>query len=308
MGINVGTAQSSQELQQALQEMQQSFLQQTHNNDGGSNAQPTTSSQEAASNTELFNTSGPDAGKPSLSDIHQGGYGDCYFLSSIGAMAQKDPNAVKNMIHDNGNGTYTVTLHQKDNGLHDLWGLTGNTYKTVKVTVSAKDIAQNGVSEPGSVAGTVTDKSNGKQVIWPAVMEAAYAKLNDNNQGMKDGYKNIGGGGYPENAMETLTGQDAQSINPGSSSAAKLLMQDFKAGKMITVSTPESDGDQKGAESGKNPYGLVGGHAYTVTNVYMKNGVEYASLNNPWGFDQPSDIPVSQLPKVADDIAVGSVH
>jgi len=288
-------------------------LQPLQSSDAEHTAQPTASSQAAATTTELYNTSGPNAGNPSLSDIHQGAYGDCYFLSSLGAVAQNDPNAVKNMIQDNGNGTYTVSFYQKDNGVQNLWGLTGDSYAPVKVTVSAQDIAKNGVSEPGAADGTVTDPANGKQVIWPAVMEAAYAKMNDSHflwmdRGIQSGYQNIGGGGYPENAMQTLTGQDAQSINPGSSSAAKLLQQDFKAGKLITVSTPESDGNQQGAESGKNPYGLVGGHAYTVTNVYMHNGAEYVTLNNPWGFDQPNDIPVSQLSKVANDIAVGTVH
>ena len=92
-------------------------------------------------NTELYNTSGPNANEPSLSDIQQGSYGDCYFLSSLGALARNDPNAVKNMIHDNGNGTYTVTFHVQNNGLHNLFGLTGNSYTTQQVTDRVRQAA-----------------------------------------------------------------------------------------------------------------------------------------------------------------------
>jgi hypothetical protein len=64
-------------------------------------------------------------------------------------------------------------------------------------------------------------------------------------------------------------------------------------------------GDESGYDKG-NPYNLIGDHCYTVTNVYSKNGKEYVSLNNPWGLDQPQDIPLSALPKVSDNIAVGT--
>lgn len=261
------------------------------------------SKAQKAGKTELFDTSGPNPGEPSLSDIHQGAYGDCYVLSSIGALAQEDPNAVRNMIHDNGDGTYTVTFQQrKNNGPFgfDPWDVFGHSYQPVKVTVSAKDIPDDSVDGSKSVGGPVVDSADGKQVIWPEVVEAAFAKLHH-------GYKQIGGGGWPQPVLEQLTGHDASSSKPSDVSGAALL-KDFKSGKLITVCTLESDGGQAGAENGTNPYGLVGGHAYTVTDVYMKNGKEYVTLNNPWGFDQPKDIPFSKLPGVADDIAVGSAN
>jgi len=259
-------------------------------------------------NTELYNTSGPNANEPSLNDIHQGGYGDCGFLASLGALAQNDPSAIKNMIHDNGNGTYTVTFHVQNNDFCDLWGY-GNSYTTKQVTISANDI---------SLA-----HDNGKQVIWPAVVEAAYAKMHDTKifghnldiscldiKGLDINDLDISNvGSWPQPVLENLTGHDAQSYNPlvfliveGAG-----LKSQFDSGKLITVSTPESDGTQDGYDKSLNPYGLIAGHAYTVTNVYMKNGQEYVSLNNPWGFDQPQDIPLSALPKVSDTIAVGTV-
>lgn len=46
-----------------------------------------------------------------ISDIQQGDYGDCYFMSSMGAIAREHPGFIEKMIHDNGDGTYTVTFY-----------------------------------------------------------------------------------------------------------------------------------------------------------------------------------------------------
>ncbi|MHB8654120.1 MAG: tetratricopeptide repeat protein [Terriglobia bacterium] len=40
--------------------------------------------------------------------VRQGGLGSCYFHSTVAALAQSNPQLLKNMITDNGNGTYTV--------------------------------------------------------------------------------------------------------------------------------------------------------------------------------------------------------
>jgi len=274
----------------------------------GSSPTPGISSQ-LQSNTELYNTSGPNANEPSLSDIHQAGYGDCYFLASVGALDQHDPNAVKNMIHDNGDGTYTVTFHVQNNGIHNGWGVFGDSYTTKQVTVSASEISAKGANVDWN---TVTDSNNGKLVIWPAVVEAAYAKMHDtkifgHDFGINSGYNNIGNGGNPQPVLENLTGQDAKSYSPSGAELNNLQSQ-FDSGKLITVCTPESDGTQDGYNRKKygNPYGLIGDHVYTVTNVYIgSNGQEYVTLNNPWGFDQPRDIPLSDLPRVINGIEVG---
>jgi|GEM_PF-1733043 len=269
-------------------------------------------------NTELYNTSGSNANMPSLSDIRQGKYGDCYFLASLGALVQQDPEAVKNMIHDNGNGTYTVTFqHVPTDGIHDLWGLTGHTYTTKQFTVSAKDISKIGANQ----LITVTD--NGKQVIWPAVVEAAYAKMHNTkvfglNFGIDSGDQNISGGGFSKPAMQTLIGNDVQSYSANNSAELNNLGSQIHSGKLITVSTKDSDGNKKGYENGKNPDGLIGNHVYTVTDVFIGNdGQAYVKLNNPWGDDQPGKdykqpgkddgiIPLSDLPKYFDNITVGT--
>jgi hypothetical protein len=236
--------------------------------------------------TELYNTSGPNANQPRLSDIQQRGCGDCYFLAPLGALAQRDPSAIKNMIKDNGDGTYTVTLHKEDNGIQNLWGAFGNSYKAEQVTVNADDVKKFTGQE-----GVTTDAQNCKQVTWPAVIEAAYTKMN--------GGANICGGGVRKPALETLTGHNAQTYSPSNASELNNLKSQFDSGKLMVVSTPEN-------LPSSNDYGLYHSHSYTVTDVYVKDGKTYVTLNNPWGTEVPTNIPASDLKNVSNEIAVGT--
>lgn len=49
--------------------------------------------------------------EPCPEDIKQGPLGDCYMLSSLSAIAKLNPNAIKDMMVDNGNGTVTVRFY-----------------------------------------------------------------------------------------------------------------------------------------------------------------------------------------------------
>jgi len=241
----------------------------------------------SAPNRSLYNT--PDGkpdftnqkGQPSVNDLNQNGYGDCYFLASIASLAQSHPGDIKSMIQDNGNGTFTVTFpHQKDNGITNAWGLFGDRYHDVKVTVSDKDLPSNAVNADGAPSG---EKGTPK---WPEVLEAAYAKTHG-------GYDAIGKGGDPAKAMEQITGKPAHGYSAGD--GAGKIEQALKDGKMVTVSTPEKVGGQDTYD--KNAHKLIGGHAYTVTGIVTENGKQFVELRNPWGFDQPERISLDDLAK-----------
>ncbi len=47
-------------------------------------------------------------GQPRLEDVNQGTIGDCFFLAPLGALVHRDPERVRGMIRDNGDGTFTV--------------------------------------------------------------------------------------------------------------------------------------------------------------------------------------------------------
>ena len=48
---------------------------------------------------------------PSNNDEFQGELGDCYFISSLGTIADSNPAAIENMFINNGDGTYTVRFY-----------------------------------------------------------------------------------------------------------------------------------------------------------------------------------------------------
>lgn len=62
-----------------------------------------------------------DGDPVSFNDVAQGGYGDCYFMASLAAIARSHPETIRNMITENHDAqgkttSYTVTFHEKDRG------------------------------------------------------------------------------------------------------------------------------------------------------------------------------------------------
>jgi len=134
------------------------------------------------------------------------------------------------------------------------------------------------------------DPDNGKLVIWPAIIEAAFAQLNG-------GYGFVGTGGQLGPALEELTGHQYQSYTDMYQEELNLQSQ-FKAGDLITMGTTSL-----GTDDDPSSYDLIGQHDYTVTDVYTENNVEYVKLNNPWGTVQPDPIRVDDLAKYFNQAA-----
>jgi Calpain family cysteine protease len=101
------------------------------------------------------------SGAPTYQDVNQGYLGDCYFLSSLGEVALKDPSAIESMISANGNGTYSVRFFV--NGQPDY------------VTVNSQLPVMSGYQWAN---GSQLEFANGKTDDWVALVEKAYAQLN----------------------------------------------------------------------------------------------------------------------------------
>ncbi|MEM9220298.1 MAG: C2 family cysteine protease [Cyanobacteria bacterium P01_F01_bin.150] len=66
----------------------------------------------AKANGSLFGTDNT----PYFQDVRQGYLSDCYFLSALGANALHQPETIRNMFIDNGDGTFTVKFYGQNNG------------------------------------------------------------------------------------------------------------------------------------------------------------------------------------------------
>jgi Calpain family cysteine protease len=137
-------------------------------------------------------------------------------------------------------------------------------------------------------SGATQDVYDGEKEIWVQVLEKAVAPLGG-------GYASIASGGYPVLAMEELTGQAATWMSPSSVTAQDL--QNFTtAGDLIVMDTPAS---------GSLPYGLYNDHAYMFESITTVSGTPMVQSLNPWGFDEPSAIPLSQLSTGIVEVDVG---
>jgi hypothetical protein len=226
---------------------------------GSHNSEESPNGWSSTSGQPLF---GPD-GKPVVSDVNQGNEGDCWFLSGLGAVAMKDPSLIERNVHQNANGTYTVTFYR--NG------------QPVPVTVTD--------SVPGgSTFGDYAHPGTGDNAKWAQIYEKAYAQLNG-------GYASIEGG-HGSVAMSDVTGMPSsrQDLNPALPWQSGPSLGDI-SGRLnsgYAVTTGSTDG--KDWPWSSEPNRLDGGwvvpsHEYMVQSINTSAHPPTITLLNPWGQD-----------------------
>jgi hypothetical protein len=191
-------------------------------------------------NQVLFNldASGPPIISTDLTNVYQGDAGDCYFLAALMAVARRNPDAIKNMIRDNGNGTYSATFFSKYDG------------KPGPVTATVNgDLPYD---SKGVIFENAIENINGKNVSWAAILEKLWAAANGNK------YDNIDGQGNSDindhdvhNGIYALTGKVAVDRNPGGPMTGITIdqaKQDFDNG-IIVIGTADVDGALTGDHS-----------------------------------------------------------
>ncbi len=244
---------------------------------------------------QLYLKEAGDTQEISDTDIHQGKLGDCYLLSSIGEIARINPDIIRKMIKDNGDGTYTVTLHRRKTGLGAfVAGLFGGhpEFEDVQETVDGNFPTATGHNQGSANQAPGQDEAGSKKEIWVQVLEKAYAKLHG-------GYSKIGDGDWPKEAMEALTGQEATHNVVSGSTKLSDLQAAFNARKPVVINTPKSN---------TLPFGLVGPHAYMLEDIKTgAGGRATLVLRNPWGNNPGSTSALLNVPFEQLTAAVGSI-
>ena len=223
------------------------------------------------------------SGTPSRYDERQGMLGDCYFIATLGAIADRNPTAVSNMFIDNGDGTFTVRFYT---------GQYGAFYRN-DGTISDGFLSGQGTADyvtvnrmlPAFSNGTFAYSNYGKQLssttapLWIALAEKAYAQWNATGKAGRNGtnsYASIEGGWMaPVNAQVLgINSTDYYMANASKQS----LINALTANQSVTIGT------RWNASAG----GLVGSHAYSVTGYDSVS--DTFSLYNPWGSSQPTPL------------------
>ncbi len=208
-------------------------------------------------------------------DIDQEGLSNCYLVGTMGALARADPTFVRNMITDNGDGTFNVKLFERNPA-------SGRLERKDQV-VDASSFSQQAAG-PGDVVGGTTE-------LWPRIIEKAYAQ-------MKGGYSKIGNGGNAEAAMEELTGREA-TFTPARNLSFEQLQGKlaFSAPVVLDmIADPKGGADDK-KQKALGDMDLVWWHSYSVVDAQVRDGVPMVKLYNPWD-DDPNVQPGS--PKESD--------
>lgn len=213
------------------------------------------------------------AGDPKGSDVNQDGIGDCYLVATMSAIANADPQWIKDRIsYDPQRGTFGVTM----------WD--GTEWRHITVTQSDVDAniaahGASGVDVPGGV--------NPSAPLWPAVLESAYAKMKAPGQGIAG----IESGVTPP-ALEALTGNNGEWIIPAtewmtpSQNIDTQITEALNGNQPVMLSTSVLTG---------NVTGLSAQHVYSVEGISGTGSDATVTLRNPWGADDGPPVITARL-------------
>lgn len=220
-------------------------------------------------------------------DVNQNYLGDCYWCASMAAVAQAQPEAIRNAIKDNGDGTFDVTLYKSG--------------KPVVVKVDNKF--------PSTAGGKMSyagegDQKDGKTELWPAILEKAWAILNDQKG---NGYEQIEGG-LPGDAVESITGKAPTDYDPASMSGkqiVKVIQTALDNKNPVTCATLGEESVTAELKKHFDGYGFHADHCYSFYSVNVEG--ETLMLRNPWGMEHPKELPVAIFKKCFDTLAVNKM-
>lgn len=235
---------------------------------------------------------------PSVANEYQGELGDCYFISSLGTIADQNPAAIEDMFINNGDGTYTVRFYtgnygssyNASNGSYSD-GFTNGTgtpqYVTVNLQLPTTTTGMLVYADYGAMY------NNSGNSLWIPLLEKAYAEWNQTGAEGRDGTNSYAGieGGWMATVDAQVLGHNATDYFMGTATEQQLI-SGVTSGQAVTIATLNTE------------YGLYGDHAYAVTAYNASTNT--FTLYNPWGFDQPGQLTWSQLESDCDGFVVAN--
>jgi hypothetical protein len=202
-------------------------------------------------------------GRVSGADIGQGDLGDCFFLSSLVAVANTHPTVIRRAIAAHGDGTYTVTFWERIRGVP----------RPLRIRVD-RQFPTDGRGRQKFGRGLRAGPHG--QELWPALFEKAYAVS-------QRGYVHTNQGGDGRAALTALTGMPSRALVPSNLTRASLwerLVQGVKARHPMVTSTPTTR-DLERRTGRRDLAGLLDDHYYAVVNVAQRRGERLVKLYSP---------------------------
>lgn len=184
-------------------------------------------------------------GVPRPDDVRQGALGDCYLLAALAALAHEHPGAIRRLITDHGNGTYTVHLPTGDVTVDD------------QLPVVVDEQLSPTYAQPAPSGA-----------LWPAIIEKAAAVASGGSYEMIDGLV------WPGNSFDL--------ISTTAGSIGRIREPALEDGDVDALQAAVEQGRPAVALSSAG-FGMGGAHAWTVVAVTGTGSSTRVTLRNPWG-------------------------
>ena len=230
----------------------------------------------------LFVRGAGDADEVMANDAEQGQLNDCSVISAAAAIADADPNAIRRMIKDNGDGSYEVTLI--------LWEKTTGRRAPRVIPVSGPFPTSDG--KP--LYAQFGDERGNERELWVMVIEKAVAIA-------AGGYDKLDQGMEPAVGMMAMAPGTAETYKVSAWPAGRMLahMEHSLGSRMFAVVAGTHNRNPTPAEEAEvGRLGLVFGHAYTVMRADAARGT--LDLRNPQGVDHLANLPVETFRRYFD--------
>ena len=205
----------------------------------------------------------------SADDVRQGTASNCYFLAPLAGTARDKPSLISSLFTDNGDGSWSVKFYTKG--------------KLDCVTVDRM--------MPADASGAYIYANSGLLVsavneLWVALLEKAYAQVNESGRIGQDGTNFYGNGndngigwGVGEQALAHITGLRT-GLHPLSALSGASLIVMVNSSRVVTIGTFNA----LATETTTDPAlvsSAVRAHLYTIT-AYDPFTARFA-IRNPWG-------------------------
>ena len=237
---------------------------------------------------------------PSHNNEFQGELGDCYFISSLGMIADSNPQAIENMFINNGDGTYTVRFYTGTYGaFYNANGTVSDGFTSGTGTADYVTVNSDLVTFAGTNILAYADygqyANSSSLSLWIPLAEKAYAEWNQTGNEGRDGTNNYSSieGGWMSTVSAQVLGYNATDYGL-STSSEQAMINAIAAHEAVTI----------GTDTNTSSYGLYGSHAYGVIGYNASAGL--FTLYNPWGMDQPSLLTWPELEATCDGYVVAN--